>query len=113
GIGRGSADLRFEMFGQRRLVVAALVDGRSLLAAPRTAGGRPIAGVAVAVERTRIDVERGVGLTVAAQDQFVGGRVRRRFVRAGRSGGRLDVRQFAGFEQRVGFESFPNERLDL
>src|SRR5690606_32743215 len=98
---------------QRRLVVAALVDGRSILAARRTAGGGPIAGVAVAVERARIDVERGVGLTVAAQDQLVGGRVWRRFVGTGGGGGRLDARQFAGFEQRVGFESFPNERLDL
>ena len=74
---------------------------------------RPIAGVAVAVERGRVDVERRVGFAHAALDELVGSGIVARFLAhfVGRRAA-LD-RDLAGVEQRIAFERLADEGLDL
>jgi hypothetical protein len=113
-VARGRADLGFEMLGESRRVVGALGHVRQLVVEAAAARlRRPVAGVAVPVERFRIDVERRVGLAPAALDQLVGGgilgRLLAHFVGSRRA---LDA-HLAGFEQRIGLQGLANERLDL
>ena len=123
GIVGDRADLRAEMLGQGLAAAGAFVDRWAVLTRGPTDLAAPVglvpavAGVAVAVERGRVDVERLVDIGVALADELVRARAFERG--AARLLGRFDPgdghfgRRLADVEQRVGLQRLADERLDL
>jgi len=116
GIACGRADLGVQVIGQRFRAFAAIFDTRSAFARCGARIGAPVPGVAVAVQRGRINVQRAVIVGASFGNQLVCGRA----FQAGAT-------QFAGFEfhsfrggaaaaqieQRIGFQRLANEAFDF
>jgi hypothetical protein len=111
------ADLPCQVLGKARPRAGALVDAWPVLSGQAAELAPPVGveGIAIAVDRRRIDVERPVLLRAALADELVGGRAFETgapgLVGLGPSG--TVVGRGAQFEQRVGLKHLGDEGLDL
>ncbi len=103
-VGGGGAHLRVQVIGQRQLFVAAILEiGR--LGAAAGCFGRPVAGVAIGIQRAGIDIQRLVavgGGGIGDLGLFAFGRC---FAILGA--------HFARLQQRIAFQRIADEGLDL
>jgi hypothetical protein len=102
-VGRGGADLRFEMVGEAEVFSRSVFEVRPLFTHAARCGGGPVTRVAVPVQRGDIDIERMVAIAG-------GGVGHGRFGAFGRG---VVGAQLARFEQRVAVQRLANEGLDF